>query len=124
MLTSASVQTNPDGSRVMSEKLFTAGEVVGSLQSVLASPYTGKDTKKVGMTKGAAAFLSIAEAAQDGDLGALESLLNRLLGKPVQQVQSLNVTATLSEFLGKLADEIEQDGKPEVIDVPVDPFGD
>ena len=119
MLTSTSVQTNPDGSRVMSEKLFTAGEVVGSLQSVLASPYTGKDPKKVGMTKGAAAFMSIAEAAQDGDLGALESLLNRLLGKPVQQVQSLNVTATLSEFLGKLAEEME---KPEVIDV--DPFGD
>jgi hypothetical protein len=117
MLTARSVQTFPDGRTAV----YTPTEVVNTLQSVLASPYTGKDPKKVGMTKGSAAFMALAEAAQDGDLGALESLLNRLLGKPVQQVNSLNVTATLSEFLGKLAEEME---KPEVIEVEVDPFGD
>lgn len=110
----------PDGKPIPVEQ-FSPTTVVQILQNVLASPYTGKDPKKIGLTKSAAAFMSLAEAAQDGDLAALEALLNRYMGKPVQQINSLNVTATLSEFLGKLADEIERE---EVIEVEVDPLGD
>lgn len=110
----------PDGVPIPVEQ-FSPTTVVQILQNVLASPYTGKDPKKIGLTKSAAAFMSLAEAAQDGDAGALETLLSRYMGKPVQQLNSLNVTATLSEFLGKLAEEME---KPEVIEVEVDPFGD
>jgi len=111
MLSARSVQTNPDGSPAVP---FTPTTIVNILQEVLSSPYTGKDPKKIGLTKSAAAFMSLAECAQDGDAGALEALLNRYMGKPVQQINSLNVTATLSEFLGKLADEIERES---VIDV-------
>lgn len=91
------------------------------MKSALSSPYNGKDPKKLGMSKGEAAFLSLAEFAQEGDVTALETLLNRLLGKPIQQINSLNVSASLSEFLGSLAAEME---KVEPFADEVDPLGD
>lgn len=100
---------------------FTAQEIVDHLKSALTSAYTGKDPKKQHLTKGEAAFLSLAEQAQDGNGEALEQLLNRLLGKPIQQVNSLNVSASLSEFLGSLAGELD---KNEPLDAEVDPFSD
>jgi hypothetical protein len=101
---------------------YTPAEIVEHLKSALASDYTGRDINKLGMTKGEAAFLSVAESAQDGDISALEALLNRLLGKPVQQVNALNVSASLSEFLGGLA--AEMDKADPFIDVDVDPLSD
>lgn len=100
---------------------LTPTEIVGMLNDALLSPYTGDDPKKIKMTKGEAAFHSLAEQAQDGDQGAFEFLLNRLLGKPVQQVNALTLTANLSEFLSGLASEMEK----EVIETEakeVDPF--
>lgn len=116
------IVTKSDGSLVPLTARLTPTEIVGMLNDALLSPYTGKDPNKKKLTKGAAAFQALAEAAQDGDQGAFSFLLDRLIGKPVQQVNSLNVTASLSEFLSGLAAEMEKD----VIDVEkeVDPFGD
>lgn len=112
----------PQATDVMGARRVSAVEIVKSIEDALSSEYTGKDLKKSGLTKAAAAFLALAEKAQDGDGEALEKILNRLIGKPIQQINSFNVSASLSEFLGGLAKEMS---RPEpFIDAEVDPLGD
>ena len=97
---------------------LTPTEIVAMLNNALLSPYTGADVEKLKMTKGEAAFMALAEQAQDGDVGAFSFLLDRLMGKPVQQVNALTLTANLSDFLSSLAGEMEK----EVIDVKPEPL--
>jgi len=82
-------------------KQLTPGEIVGTLKDIVSGPYEGPNAAKIGMTKLEAAIYSLAEAAADGDHDALERILNRLMGKPVQQV--VQATGSLSEFLDMLA---------------------
>jgi len=81
-------------------------------------PYMGKDADKIGMTLIEAALFAAAKKAADGDTDALEKVLNRIMGKPLQQVANLNMTGTLKEFLDGIA---RTDGTPET---SVDPLGD
>jgi len=61
----------------------------------------------------------LAEHAQDGDIGALNVILDRFIGRPTQQVNTLNVSASLTEFLGALAEEVENPQEPiDVTPVP------
>jgi hypothetical protein len=53
------------------------------------------------MTLLEAALYSAAKKAADGDVDALTKLLDRLMGKPVQQV--VQATGTLREFLDHIA---------------------
>jgi len=53
------------------------------------------------MTMLEAALVTAAEKAADGDLDALTRILDRLLGKPVQQ--TITASGTLKEFLDELA---------------------
>ena len=104
-------------------KAITAQDVMAQLKDALMTEYTGDDPNKRGMTKAQAMTLSVAERAQDGDLAAIDNILNRLYGKPVQAIQNLNVQATLSEFL----DELNRKPQPQtVVDITpeVDPLGD
>ena len=84
---------------------FSALDVVELVKNALATDYNGLDPKKQGMSKGAAAFLKLAEEAQDGDKAALDFLLDRFIGKPVQQTKNLNVSASMAEFLAALENE-------------------
>jgi hypothetical protein len=65
-----------------------------------------------------AALFAAAKKAADGDTDALTKLLDRICGKPLQQVANLNANITLKEFLDGIA---RTDGNPEVV---VDPFSD
>ena len=87
---------------------FSALDVVELVKNALATDYNGLDPKKQGMSKGAAAFLKLAEEAQDGDKAALDFLLDRFIGKPVQQTKNLNVSASMAEFLAALENEAER----------------
>jgi len=112
----------PQAADPLGARRMSAVDIMKSIEEALSSDYTGKDVQKIGLTKAAAAFLALAEKAQDGDGEALEKILNRLIGKPIQQINSFNVSASLSEFLGGLAKEMSQ---PEpFIDAEVDPLGD
>lgn len=97
---------------------ITPSEILEQLKSVVCLPYNGRDLDKVGMTLIEAALFAAAKKAADGDTDALEKVLNRLMGKPLQQVQNLNMTTTLKEFLDVIsrADE-HAAGSP-------DPLGD
>lgn len=101
------------------QKQLTGLDIVEQLKNALSTPYTGEDPRKIGLTKGAAALLALAEKAQDGDGSALELLLNRLMGKPVQQVNQLTASASLKEFLDHLSLEVAKVENP--FDVPSTP---
>jgi hypothetical protein len=101
----------PAGPRPVSAQEISAG-----LDAELMVPYEGTDPNKIGLTKIQAALRSFADRLSEGDADAFTELLNRKLGKPVQSVQTLSLTASLKDFLNQL-------------DVPTattqeDPFGD
>lgn len=80
----------------------TAADILEGLKGELMTGYEGKDPKKFGLTKKQAIEKSLLDQAADGDLSAINMVLDRTLGKPLQQVQSLNVTTSLKEFLNGL----------------------
>jgi len=86
----------PIGARQLSP-----AEIVGQIKETVALPYLGSDPEKIGMTLLEAAVYSAARAAADGDLDAMEKILCRLMGRPVQQV--ISATGSLKEFLDHIA---------------------
>lgn len=84
------------------KKPISASEIMDGLQTALSREYRGKDQNKIGLTKAEAMLDSLADKAADGDLDAISKTLDRVLGKPIQQVQSLNVNTSLTEFLDQL----------------------
>jgi hypothetical protein len=101
------------------KKPVTGQQLIDSLSDALTELYDGEDPSKMGMTRKEAAMTAWARKAADGDLDAIRMLADRILGKPIQQVNSLNVTTDLKSFLSSLhlPGEQSQDRK-------VDPFGD
>ncbi len=77
----------------------TAAEMMEGMQDALLQDYEGDDPKKFGLSKKQAMEKELADQAADGNLSAISMLQDRILGKPVQQVQSLNVTTSLKDFL-------------------------
>jgi len=86
----------PTGSRGLSPS-----EITQQIKEAVGLPYLGREADKVGMTLLEAALYSAAKKAADGDVDALTKLLDRLMGKPVQQV--VQATGTLREFLDGIA---------------------
>ena len=86
----------PTGTRGLSPS-----EITQQIKEAVGLPYLGKDADKLGMTLLEAALYSAAKKAADGDVDALTKLLDRLMGKPVQQV--VQATGTLREFLDHIA---------------------
>jgi hypothetical protein len=80
---------------------LSPSEISRQIREVVAMPYMGRDVDKIGMTLLEAALFSAAKAAADGDVDALNKLLDRLVGKPVQQ--TVVATGTLAEFLNQIA---------------------
>jgi hypothetical protein len=69
------------------------------LYEAVNAPYTGDDPVKQGLTKIAAASLSVANRAADGDPWAITFLFDRLYGKAKAVIESTRVTATLKDYL-------------------------
>lgn len=99
--TKTNVLTMTDGSVVPigAQGQLTAVEIAKQAGSALLALYDGKEIKHVGKTKLEAAYDAVASRAQDGDIGALEVILDRIVGKPVQATKNFNVTTTLKDFL-------------------------
>ena len=82
---------------------LSPSEIVSSIREIVARKYKGEDESKWGMSLLEASLLTAAEKAADGDLDALNKILDRLLGKPLQQ--TIQATGTLREFLDQIAHE-------------------
>ena len=82
---------------------LSPSEIVSSIREIVARKYKGEDESKWGMSMLEAALMAAAEKAADGDLDALNKILDRLLGKPLQQ--TIQATGTLREFLDQIAHE-------------------
>lgn len=80
---------------------LSPSEIVSSIREIVARKYKGEDESKWGMSLLEASLLTAAEKAADGDLDALTRILDRLMGKPVQQ--TITASGTLKEFLDELA---------------------
>lgn len=80
---------------------LSPSEIVSSIREIVARKYKGEDESKWGMSLLEASLVAAAEKAADGDLDALTRILDRLLGKPVQQ--TITASGTLKEFLDELA---------------------
>ncbi|MBW1672038.1 MAG: hypothetical protein JRJ45_00080 [Deltaproteobacteria bacterium] len=65
-------------------------------------PYEGSDPKYFGMTKGEAIAAQFVDAAANGDAAAIKELMDRVMGKPQQNIKSVSVKGTLGEFLDTL----------------------
>jgi len=92
---------------------LSPAEVLTQIKDVLRQPYKGRDVDKFGMTLLEAALYAAAKKAADGDIDALDKVLNRLVGKPLQTVVS--ASGTLSEFLDRVANDkavIDVDATP------------
>jgi hypothetical protein len=75
-------------------------------------PYDGEDPKYFGMTKGEAIAAQFVDAAADGDKTAIKELMDRVMGKPQQNIKSVAIKGSLGDFL----DTIDT-SEAEVIDI-------
>lgn len=65
-------------------------------------PYDGEEEKYMGMSKGEAMIAQLIDAASSGDKDARRDVMDRIMGKPQQNIKSVTVKGTLSEFLDTL----------------------
>lgn len=89
------------------------------MQEVLNLPYTGSHPDYQGLTKGEAMILAMTDRAAAGDLDAVKEILDRIMGRPTQSIQSVKVTGTLEEFLDAMGDHTPE--QAEVIDIKPTP---
>ena len=74
------------------------------LETVAQDKYDGDDPRFQGKTRLEAAVLSLAkDATLDAD--ARREFLDRIMGKPKQRVDSVNVNMNLNDYLKQIADE-------------------
>lgn len=79
----------------------------------LATPYEPKrspdgellpgEEKYIGYAKGEVMSLREAQMAAEGDLDAIRHINDRILGKPKQQIDNLNVSISYKDYLEELA---------------------
>ena len=90
-----------------------ATNVLTELSKVFLNfPYDGEDERYFGMTKGEAMIAQLVDEASNGDADARKELMDRVMGKPQQNIKSLSVKGTLGEFLDSL-----DPSEAEVIDI-------
>lgn len=77
-----------------------------------------KEQKYVGLTNGEVMMIRLAETAAGGDLATAKELLDRILGKPKQQIESKTMNISYSEYLKAQAEKDKQGG--EIIDGSVE----
>lgn len=95
--------------------LIKRDDIKGTLKEIWAMPYDADPLLEpdfIGLSYGQAILLTQAKQAINGDGGAVDRILDRLIGKPEQVNKNLNVTGTYAEWLEQI-DKMEK----ETIDV-------
>ncbi len=62
-----------------------------------------------GMSKGEVMFHKLASQAAEGDLPAIKEMLDRILGKPKQEVESKRLSLTYTDYLDELRRQEEEE---------------
>lgn len=86
-------------------KPFAGQQMMEYLSTALAVPYADEplDTEKLtDLPMGAVGALRTVKAYADGDLEAAKFVHDRILGKPKQQIESLNVHMDIFEYVKSL----------------------
>lgn len=90
------------------------------LRKCLDLPYDGSDPSLRELSQGEAMVVSMTRQAADGDNDARTSIIDRLLGRPQQNIKSVSLSGDLNEFLDKIAAET----KFEAMDITPGPVPD
>ena len=93
-------------------------------KAVLLEPYDGVNEKYKGRTKMEVMFMRLANEATSHSStanDAARTLLDRCFGKPKQSVETVNVTASLDEFLTALnpANPMQPAPQDELVDIEI-----
>jgi len=72
------------------------------MNQALLLPYDGNDPRYVGLSKGAAMIIDLVDQASKGSDSARKEVLDRLLGKAVQNIKTLSIRATMEQVLAEL----------------------
>lgn len=80
-------------------------------------PYDGKDPSLQGLTNGEAMIISQARAAANGDSTARGEIMDRIMGRPQQNIKSVHLSGDINELLDNVAREtrtmvIDAEGVP------------
>lgn len=113
-------------------KRFQRDQVESLYFAAAALPYRGEwdselqtfvmDERFEGLTYGEVMVMRQIIAAGAGDLGAVEKVMDRLLGKPKQAVETKSMTMSYAEFLeASAAQEAAENG---YVDVPAQTLDD
>ena len=65
-------------------------------------PYDGPDPRYAGLSKGEAMIIELVDQASLGCATARKEVLDRALGKPVQNIRSVSLRGTIEDFLDEL----------------------
>jgi hypothetical protein len=83
-----------------------AHDVIGTIKTLWAMPYPADpilEPDLEGLTYGQVILYRQAQLAAGGDQAAVEKILDRLLGKPVMSVKSLEIRTTYQQYLDEIA---------------------
>lgn len=111
-------QGNPTVIGVPMKRAPAATKMRNLMDEALDLPYDGSDKRYKGLTKGEALIIDLVDQASLGDATARKEVLDRSLGKSVQQINSVSVRGTIEQFLDALPPRQEAPiAKAEIIDV-------
>jgi hypothetical protein len=111
----------------------TPKKIVTNICAALSAPYEPKcnldgeilpeELKYVGMSKSEVGIDKLANGFAAGEIDATKLLLDRVIGKPKQQIESIQVQIGINEYLTALAEQ-EKNSQPdaEVLITEVDKY--
>jgi hypothetical protein len=85
------------------------------LKKVLDLPYETQDASLQGLSNGEAMIVNWVRQAAAGDDDARTGVLDRLMGKPKQSIESVSLTGNLNDFLDSVAEKT----RTQTIDITV-----
>lgn len=87
------------------------------MKIALDLPYDGKDKSLIGMTQGEAMIIQMGRDAANGDHDARTAIMDRIMGRPQQNIKAVHLNGDISELLDQVAREtrtmvIDAEGVP------------
>lgn len=95
--------------KVAVARIFDGPKAAGSLkafmQEALNLPYSGGEPEYQNLSKGEVILLRLLNDAAGGDHSARSEVMDRVMGKPLQTTQSVNLRGSLEDFLDSVKEE-------------------
>lgn len=105
-----------DGIRIPVNRVENIRDAVEStIQNAYLAPYDGPELEHMGKTKLQVGAEKVASQVADGNADEFHRALDRLIGKPTQHNENLNVQTNLKDFLNGVARDngiIDVEGTP------------